>query len=137
MQGSMEAGDRLRAVVVEMKGLLPANLRGWEDICRKHCMQLSLSDCNSLTSHLNVEIPSKVQDKRLEIELRAIRQCLRTADEKPTYIDYLEGGDRVSWIHTSSMAADCLTKVMKPDLLLKILRENKYKVQFEKMTKQS
>ena len=26
---------------------------------------------------------------------------------------------------------------MKPDLLLKILRENKYKVQFEKMTKQS
>ena len=137
MQGSMEAGDRLRAVVVEMKGLLPANLRGWEDICRKHCMQLSLSDCNSLTSHLNVEISSKVQDKRLEIELRAIRQCLRTADEKPTYIDYLEGGDRVSWIHTSSMAADCLTKVMKPDLLLKILRENKYKVQFEKMTKQS
>ena len=77
-----------------------------------------------------------MQDKRLEIELRATRQCLRTADERPTYVDYLEGGDRVSWIHTSSMAADCLTKVMKPDLLLKI-RENKYKVQFEKMTKQS
>ena len=105
MQGSMEANDRLRAAVVETKGLLPANLRGWEDICRKCCVQLSLSDCNSLTSHLNVEIPSKVQDKRLEIELRAIRQCLRTADERPTYVDYLEGGDpdRVSWIHTSSI----------------------------------
>ena len=128
LQASMEAGDRYRALLVEMKGLIGHNTRDWEDIARRNCPQLSLSDCMSLVKHLNSDLLSKCQDKRLEIEMRSMRQSLREEDDRETYVVYPNGGDRLNWIHTSSMISDCLTKRMKPDLMLRILKENAYQV---------
>ena len=73
----MESGDRIRALLVEMTGKIPERMRNWEDICREQCPQLSMSDCMSLVKHLNAPIMARCQDKRLEIEMKAIRQSLR------------------------------------------------------------
>lgn len=61
----MESGDRIRALLVEMRNLIP---------------QLSLP-----VSHLNAQIMSRCQDMRLEIELKAIRQSLRDDQDVETY----------------------------------------------------
>ena len=70
-----------------------------------------LSDCKSLVAHLNADQPARVQDKRLQIELSAIRQSIFLDDGRPTIDVYPEGGDGVDWIDTATQAADCLTKV--------------------------
>lgn len=131
LQNSMETGDRFRALLVEMRGLITEDMKGWEEIAREHCPQLSLSDCMSLVKHLNSDMLSKCQDKRLEIEMRSMRQSLRDEDDRETYLKYPKGGDKLLWIHTSSMIADCFTKKMKPDLLLRVLRDNMYKVDYQ------
>ena len=90
--------------------------------------QLLLSDCRSLVEHLNSEIPAKISDKRLGIEMAAIRQQLWTDDVRRTWTEYPSGGDALIWISTSTMVSDVLTKSMRPDLLLKTLRRNTYEV---------
>ena len=124
----MESGDRIRALLVEMTGKIPERMRNWEDICREQCPQLSMSDCMSLVKHLNAPIMARCQDKRLEIEMKAIRQSLRDDQDKETYEKFARGGDKLIWIHTSSMVADALTKKMKPDFLIGVLRTNRYRV---------
>ena len=37
LQSSMEAGDRIRALVVEMKGFINVSGRNWEEAARAHC----------------------------------------------------------------------------------------------------
>ena len=128
LQHSMESGDRIRALLVEMTGKIPVRMRNWEDICREQCPQLSMSDCMSLVKHLNAPIMARCQDKRLEIEMKAIRQSLRDDQDKETYEKFARGGDKLIWIHTSSMVADALTKKMKPDFLIGVLRTNRYRV---------
>ena len=72
-----------------------------------------LSDCRSLVANLNTEVPSRVQDKRLQIELDAIRQSIFDGDGRRTAEVYPRGGDRVDWVATATQIADCLTKIMK------------------------
>ena len=98
----MESGDRIRALLVEMRNLIP---------------QLSLP-----VSHLNAQSMSRCQDMRLEIELKAIRQSLRDDQDVETYEKFPKGGDRLQWIHTSTMLSDVLTKRMKADLMLQVLQ---------------
>ena len=81
LQSSMEAGDRIRALIVEMKGFINVNGRSWEEAARAHCPQLHLSDCMSLVNHLNSYFLTKIQDKRLAIEMRSMRQSLRDEEE--------------------------------------------------------
>ena len=121
-------GRLSRALLVEMTGKIPERMRNWEDICREQCPQLSMSDCMSLVKHLNAPIMARCQDKRLEIEMKAIRQSLRDDQDKETYEKFARGGDKLIWIHTSSMVADALTKKMKPDFLIGVLRTNRYRV---------
>ena len=87
-----------------------------------------LSGCKSLVGNLNAEVPTRLQDKRLQIELNAIRQSLFEDDGRRTTVTNPAGGDRVDSINTSSQAADCFTKAMKPDFLLKILSTGIYEV---------
>ena len=81
LQSSREAGDRIRAVIVEMKGFINVSGRSWEEAARAHCLQLHLSDCMSLVNHLNSYSLTRIQDKRLEIEMRSMRQSLRDDGE--------------------------------------------------------
>ena len=94
---------------------------------------MCLTDCRSLADHLNSEAPARVQDKRLQIELSALRQSIFNEDGARTFDIYLEGGDRVDWIDTATQAADCFTKSMKPDFIIKVINEGVYRVSRAKL----
>ena len=120
LQNGLESGDKLRGVLAELKGSI-RSLKSWETDAREAIAHLALTDCRSLADHLDQEIPARTTDKRLGIELSAIHAGL-WVDGRRTWHTMI-GGDKLEWISTHTMAADCLTKSMKPDLLLRILRE--------------
>ena len=66
--------------------------------------------CRSLVANLNTEVSSRVQDKRLQIELDAIRQSIFDGDGRRTAEVYPKAGDRVDWVATAAQVADCLTE---------------------------
>ncbi|CAE7419680.1 ESAG8, partial [Symbiodinium pilosum] len=96
-----EAGDKIRAVLAEMYGHLSSGPE-WYESARKHVPHVMLSDCRSLVDHLNVEVPARVQDKRLQIELNALRQAIFLDDGTRTVNHYPAGGDRVDWCDTAT-----------------------------------
>jgi len=73
---------------------------------------------------------SKVADKRLSIEIAALRQplwrAIGKAEGDPDYDDYKpqETTDKIRWIDTDVMLADPLTKSMDPDKLRVALKDN-------------
>ena len=79
-----------------------------------------LSDCRSLVANLNTEVPSRLQDKRRQVELDTIRQSIFDGDGRRTAA--AGGGDRVDWVATATQIADCFTKSMKPTYMLKVCR---------------
>ena len=105
----------------------------WYDSARKHVPHVMLSDCRGLVAHLNVEVPAKVQDKPLQIELNALRQSVFLDDGARAVTYYPDGGDRMDWCGTATQAADCFTKAMKPDFLWKILSSCSYELSRAKM----
>ena len=76
---------------------------GWHDATRRAIPLVMLSN-------LNTEVPSRVQDKRLQIELDAIRQSIFGGDGRRTAEVYPRGGDCVDWVATATQIADCLTE---------------------------
>eukprot|EP00435_Cladocopium_sp_Y103_P068333 s119_g31.t1 len=126
LQSGLEHADKLRGLLSELRGKIH-DIRTWEAVSRDSIPMLAMSDCRSLTDHLAVEVPAKVVDKRLGIELLSIHQNLWHGNQK-TWVSKPHGGDHVTWIATHSMIADCLTKSMKPDLLLLVLRTLVYSV---------
>ena len=60
---------------------------------------------------MNTETPARVQDKRLQIELSALRQSIFNEDGVRTVEADPLGGDRVDWVDTSTQAADCFYKI--------------------------
>ena len=89
------------------------------------------TDCRSLESHLKQPGLSTVADKRLAIDLSAMRQLVwRDSGElvgDPVYQDAPPQASttRVSWIETKTMVADSLTKHMKCEQLLALMHEGK------------
>ena len=94
-----------------------------------------LSDCRSLVANLNAEVLSRVPDKRLQIELVAIRQSIFDGDGRRTAEVYPRGGDRADWVATAAQIADCLTKIMKPTNMLKVLDTCRYQISREGYSK--
>ena len=74
-----------------------------------------------------------MQDKRLQIELNALRQAIFLDDGTRTVNHYPAGGDRVDWCDTHTQVGDCFAKAMKPDLLLKILSTCSYQISRAKL----
>ena len=72
LQNAQEAGDRVRALLAELYGYGTTD-PSWHEASRRAIPHVMLSDCRSLVANLNTEVPSRVQDKRLQIELDAIR----------------------------------------------------------------
>ena len=132
LQNVQEAGDKIRAALAEMYGYLSPGPE-WYESARKHVPHIMLSDCRSLVDHLNVEVPARVQDKRLQIELNALRQAIFLDDGTRTASHYPAGGDRVDWCDTHTQIADCFTKSMKPDYLLKVLATCSYEISRSKL----
>ena len=120
LQNAQEAGDRVRALLAEVYGH-GSNGPNWHEASRKAMPHVMLSDCRSLVANLNTKVPCRVQDKRLQIELDAIRQSIFDGDgRRPTEV-YPQDGDSVDWIATATQTADCLTKSMKPTQMLTVL----------------
>ena len=116
LQSAVEHGDRLRCVLCEMTGKL-VSMTDWHEQCQMKMKHVWVSDCMNLVEHLNAEVPKKVQDKRLGIELAALRQSLWTGNGQKSSLEYSPYGDELYWIETARMLADVLTKSMKPWLL--------------------
>lgn len=84
-----------------------------------HMVCLWITDCRSLSDHMLTPGMSEVSDKRLAIDLTALRQeAWRSVGESvgnPTYADSLPEcrTTYVRWVATATMVADALTKDMK------------------------
>ena len=75
------------AALAEMYGhLVPGP--DWYDSAKRHVLHIMLSDCRSLEDHLNVEVPAKVQGKRLQIEFEAFQQAIFFDDGSRTVAAY-------------------------------------------------
>ena len=122
LQSAVESGDKIRALLCELFGKI--TIKGdWHLACQKAMKHVYYSDCRSLTDHLQSEVPRKIQDKRLGIELAALRQGI-WADGELTHQKYDLYGDGVAWFDTGRQLADCLTKSMRPDYLVRVLDAN-------------
>ena len=122
MLSGTEMGDRLRAIIADCKGLLP-DVREWESVSSATMRHLWLSDCESLVSHLKNPKHERLENVRLSIDIQGLKQLLwEQADG--TNLDELPpeniAENAVRWIDTSCMVVDCLTKKMKPDVLMRL-----------------
>ena len=133
LQSGVEAGDRIRGLLGELYGCVTPGV-SWHDQSRRKVLHLLLTDCRSFHNHLNsdVAVAATVNDKKLQIELNAMRQSLFEDNGACSTDVFPEGGDRLRWIETSTMIADALTKSTKPAFLLRVLTDGKYRVRTTK-----
>ena len=82
-----------------------------------------LTDCCSLRDHLLNPTFARCSDKRLSIDMAAMRQLI-WLDDNDEPRDSLDEScsDMLRWIDTTAMIADCLTKAMKPGRLIDALQ---------------
>lgn len=101
-----------------------------------HMTPLWMTDCRSLSEHLQNPAMSMVSDLRLAIDFTALRQEIwKKRDEaigNHTYADELtsDAPTKVGWVSTGTMVADGLTKTMKSDQLEQVMREAHLRVNF-------
>ena len=89
----------------------------WEDSASQHMGHCWMTDCDSLYEHLMSQRFNSIDNKRLAIDLMALRQQIWERDgERTLEVDH-SSGDYPRWIDTSVMLADPLTKCMKSDRL--------------------
>ena len=78
----------------------------------ENMLHVWLTDCDSLYEHFISPRLSIIDNKRLAIDLMALRQLVwERSGERTQYIDH-GSGDYPRWIDTSTMIADPLTKAM-------------------------
>ena len=81
-----------------------------------------MTDCDSLYEHLMSQRFNAIENKRLAIDLKALRQFIwERSGERTLEVD-CSCGDYPRWIDTSVMLADPLTKAMKSDRLQQTLK---------------
>ena len=138
LQLGSEEAEHLRQALFTMKNLA-MGVRATENYipAMDHMKVMWFTDCRSLSDHLTNPTASEVSDKRLAIDLTALRQELwRNPTEligNPTYTDSLEEGRTTicAWISTATMVADGLTKQMKCPQLELLMKTGHVKVEYE------
>ena len=86
---------------------------------------LWLSDCESLVSHLKNPKNERLDNVRLSIDIQGLKQMLWEKADGENLDELLPedvAENAVRWIDTSCMVVDCLTKRMKPDVMLTLMR---------------
>ena len=128
LQLTVESLDLVRAALVDARGLL--DKKSWEESAASYIRAAWFTDCKSAHAALTKTTMSKTADKRLGIEVAALRQTLwrfpgrsfvqaRTQDTIPK-----NPTDIIRWVDTARMIADPLTKEMKDPLLQHVLDTN-------------
>ena len=119
MINGTEAGCRIRAAIVDMKGEL--DFRHWEDSASRAMGHIWMTDCDSLFEHLMSPRLNAIQNKRLAIDLMALRQQIWEREgERTLEVDH-SCGDYPRWIDTSVMLSDPLTKSMSSDTMVRTM----------------
>jgi hypothetical protein len=124
----VESADVLRVALADAHGAI-TNPDKWESESAAWMPLVWFTDCRSCYDTLQKPV-SKSVDKRLGMELASLRQHLwrqrgsempdpRSLEDRP-----LEPTDIVRWVDTSVMVADCLTKAMREEFLLRVLESN-------------
>ena len=121
-----ECGSRLRAAIVDMHDKL--ELRYWERSATKHMGHVWMTDCDSLYEHLVSPKLNTIENKRLGIDLMALRQQIWERDGERTLVLDRASGDYPRWIDTSVMLADPLTKNMNPDRPIQTLTTGSFDI---------
>ena len=115
-----EAGARIRAAIVDMKGKL--DMKNWEETASAEMGHCWMTDCDSLYEHLMSQKFNTIENKRLAIDVMGLRQQIwERSGERTLEIDH-SCGDYPRWIDTSTMIADPLTKAMSCDRLSATLK---------------
>jgi hypothetical protein len=110
-----EAGVRIRAAIVDMRGQL--DFTNWEESAASQMGHCWMTDCDSLYEHLVSPKLNTIDNNRLGIDLKALRQQVWEREgERTQQVDH-SSGDYPRWIDTSTMVADPLTKAMSGDRL--------------------
>ena len=104
-----EAGVLMRAAMAKITGQFTKE--NWEEHCAKTRRHLWLTDCQSLHDYLVNPIAADTEDKRLQVDLEGLREYL-WFDEHGIPKDSMQEKqhDKISWIDTSAMICDPLTK---------------------------
>ena len=120
LSNAVEHGLRTRAAIVDMRGQL--NIRQWgRNNFPLHWEMSGLRDCESLFAHLVSPNTKQVDNKRLAIDLSALKQLIWVnRDDCDEEVDGSKG-DCLRWIGTSAMLLDCLTKTMTSCRLIETL----------------
>lgn len=135
MQLGSEEGEHVRQFMHTVKNLddgVDKKMKATD-----HMTMLWMTDCRSLSEHLQNPAMSMVSDKRLAIDLTALRQEIwKKRDEavgNPTYADELpsDAPTKVAWVSTGTMVADGLTKTMRSDQLENLMKNAHLKVTFQ------
>ena len=130
MQLGVEHVDILRAGVADMFGKQDRDNR--EAFASKFCQDIRLTGCESTSTSLRRPALGRIADKRLAIEVAALRQSLWRWPGNILGTDFLEDGrppkekaaDVVRWIDTDIMICDPLTKAMSSEKLYAALDTN-------------
>ena len=104
-----EATDSLRAIITVLRGK-PAH-KDREPICPKEIPSVWLTDCQSLHDYLVNPVAQGREDKRLDIDLESLRECLWEYADGRLKDEITEAqSEKPRWIDTSTMLCDPLTK---------------------------
>ena len=107
-----------------MQGKL--DIRNWEESAAQAMGHCWMTDCESLYEHLMSQRLNSIENKRLAIDLKALRQYIWERNGDRTLGVDCSCGDYPRWIDTSVMLADPLTKAMKTDRLDETLRTGRF-----------
>ena len=134
-----EEGEHLRTILSGINGVSNGNSL----VASMDRLPLyMLTDCKSLEQHLLQPGLHTVADKRLAIDISAMRQVVwrkggeAVGDPLLTDAPPPDGTTKVLWIDTLTMLADGLTKRMKSSQLELAMKRGELKVSFEKITAQ-
>ena len=114
--------DRLRAIVVDCKGYFK-DFKKWQSESMQLMQHLRFSDCESLVSHLQKPKSQRMELVRRSIDIQGLQQLLWKRSDGTNLDELLPDAvaeNAVRWIDTSCTGVDCLTRKMKPGILLRV-----------------
>ena len=134
MSYMVEEADRFRAGLVH--AIFGFNPKKWEIESSSKMRMIWMTDCKSLHDALLKPVMGKLADKRLGIEMAALRQSIWRVKGEHHGNDHLQDAlptdteftDRIRWIDTQVMAADALTKIMDTSAITSFAENNVWSI---------
>ena len=131
LTAAVESAGHVRALLAEARGPLPKGPELWDFAARAGRKLFWMTDCRSLHDTLVRTALARVLDKRLSLELCALRQDLWRDSEPGPRDPGVEDDrppperatDEVIWIDTQVMLSDSLTKACDTSVLLHAMAE--------------